>query len=139
MDFVRLLNTKHFDPKRGKFTSLAFKNSTGGGASVISTHCVAQSGIPICSHIDAYYPERITGRPPIFWDFPASILPIGWDLQQQTSETGDVCHHNIIGVSDRQLRSLLGSAVLSDFSICASDGVRSARPSDVEPVVGIQT
>lgn len=35
MKFIRILNAIHYDPRKQRFTSLAFKNSTGGGISVI--------------------------------------------------------------------------------------------------------
>ena len=131
MELIRLLNAKHYDPQRGKFTSLAFKNSTGGGVSVVCAECVSKADVPICDHIAAYYPERVTGKPPIFWKFAVGILPEGWAIEQQTSESGDVCHYNIVNVSDRQLRAILGDASLDDFCTCSPSGIRRTQSSDV--------
>ena len=132
MGFIRVIHQKHYDPDRRNFKSLAFKpSSDGSGISVIDEECISQSGTSICEHIEVFYKD-ITGLPPIFWQVPTDALPEGHRFIQQTSITGDICHHNLIGVSDKEARMLLKRAKLSDFNICSENGIhRPLTESDV--------
>lgn len=121
MKFIRILNAIHYDPRKQRFTSLAFKNSTGGGISVIHHECVlAQKQTP-CRHIEHYYPPPTSSQPPIFWEFDEAALPAGFTAEQQTTESGDVCHYNLVGVSDKAARDLLIRQSLAEFQICEGD------------------
>ncbi len=128
MKFIRILNAVHYDTRKQRFTSLAFKNSTGGGISVMHQECVfAQNHIP-CQHIERYYPPPTSSQPAIFWVFDEAVLPAGFTAEQQTTQSGDVCHYNILGASDKAARELLIQQSLAEFQICES---RLSRPLTV--------
>src|SRR5258706_3915532 len=71
----------------------------------------------ICDHIREPY-ASVGGEPPIFWIFAATALPPGYRLERKDSQTGDRCHHNLLGLTDRQLRNLIINVPLSAMSIC---------------------
>lgn len=134
MGFIRVIHQQHYDPDKGNFKSLAFKpSSDGSGISVIDEECISQGGIGACEHIDRFY-ENLAGEPPVFWNIPANKLPQNHGFIQSTSTSGDVCHHNLIGVSEREARLLLKQAKLNDFRICTQDG--SHRPLTVSDTMG---
>lgn len=118
MRLVRILNAMHFDPRKQRFTSLAFKNSTGGGISVVSKECIQQQDRTVCDHIKRYYPPPTSSMPPIFWEIAEELLPPEYTLTQQTSPTGDICHYNIEGISDKHAREMLLHCQLDEFRIC---------------------
>jgi len=130
MNFIRILNALHYDPRKQRFASLAFKNSTGGGISVIHQECVfAQNQTP-CQHIERYYPPPTSSRPAIFWVFDEAVLPAGFTAEQQTTQSGDVCHYNLLGVSDKAARDLLIRQRLADFQICEDEMSRPLLAAD---------
>ncbi len=128
MALVRLIHGKHYDKRRKRFTSLAFKNSKGGGISVILRECVDATKKSICQHIRTYYQARIAGEPPIYWDFPQSILPDEHHVEPHA--TNDPCHANILRVSDSQAKELLPRD-LAVYQICVHGGSRSLTEADV--------
>ena len=135
MEYIRFLHVRHFDnhPKQNRFKSLAFRNSTGGGASVVQRACIDATNITICDHIRRYYSPAIAGEPPIFWIFDESILTAGHRLEQERSDTGDDCHYNIHGVSDAHYKKILKSKRLEDFLICDGAQARQLVRGDLPP------
>lgn len=124
MELVRLLSHRHFDPRKARFNSLAFKN-TGQepGISVINSDCIRATGASICEHIKTYY-SGLAGEPAIYWVFSSETLPDGHTLEQETSSTGDICHYNIRGVPDAVARQWFKgySSDLSNFQVCTPNG-----------------
>jgi len=88
---------------------------------VIEANCIIQKGVSICEHLEKYY-KSVSGTPPIFWNIDSKILPEKCEFIQQTSESGDVCHHNIVGLSKKESRDIFKQVRLSDFRTCRSDG-----------------
>ena len=101
MEYIRILSLHHFDRKRRKFTSLAFKNSSNSGISVVSRECIRESGNRICPHIYRFY-GRIASDPAIFWIFPFNELPDKCSLEPSLSDTGDECHYNLEGLTNSE-------------------------------------
>jgi hypothetical protein len=132
MEFIRIIHQSHYDPDKGRFTSLAFKpSSDGSGISVIDAICISQTNTSVCEHIKKYY-KSVSGDPPIFWNINSKIFPEKCEFIQQTTKTGDVCHYNIVGLSEKEARIILRQAPLSDFNICTNGGNhRPLRISDV--------
>lgn len=130
MNFIRILNALHYDPRKQRFTSLAFKNSTGGGISALHQECVLAQNQTPCQHIERYYPPPTSSQPPIFWSFNEAILPTGFTAEQQTTQSGDVCHYNLLGVSDKAARDLLIRQRLADYQICEGSESRPLTPAD---------
>lgn len=130
MKFIRILNAIHYDPRKQRFTSLAFKNSTGGGISVIHQECVLAQNRTPCQHITRYYPPPTSSQPPIFWEFDEAALPAGFTAEQQTTESGDVCHYNLLGISDKAARDLLIRQSLAAFQICDNDMAHPLTAAD---------
>lgn len=131
MKFVRILNLRHYDPRKKRFVSLAFKNSTGGGISVIQRECVTAQNHTVCQHIERFYPPPTSSQPPIYWEFDEAELPMGFVAEQQTTDSGDVCHHNLLGISDKAARSLLMQQPLSAFHICERANSRPLIADDL--------
>lgn len=131
MKLVRILNVLHYDQRKQRFTSLAFKNSTGGGISVIHKECVTEQSPSICQHIRQFYPPPTSSEPPIFWEFDQAVLADGCQLEQQTSPTGDVCHYNILNLPDKTARALIVQQPLQAFQICTNGQERSLQMEDL--------
>ena len=128
MELIRLVPKQHFDRTKRRFNRLAFRNSSdGSGISVIASECIERLSPSICWHIRYFYSEVSRG-PAIFWRFAAEILPTGCRLEQQDSATGDVCHYNIVNLSDGEARQLFQryASDLAAFQLCEADG--AARP-----------
>jgi hypothetical protein len=121
MGFIRIIHQKHYDPDRKTFSSLAFKPSSDGGISVISRECIALSGSSVCGHIARFY-KSVSGEPPIFWEIPEVVLPANCQFIQEPSDTGDDCHHNLVGLSDREARRIIKRTPLGEMSVCLETG-----------------
>jgi hypothetical protein len=107
---------------------MAFRNSSNdGGISVISSPCVIELTGNVCDHIRRYYPT-VGGHPIIFWEFEENILPEGYSLEKETSDSGDVCHHNIKGVSDSQAGKIIKGLSVEEFSHCNNSHVIQFNP-----------
>jgi hypothetical protein len=130
MKFIRILNAIHYDPRKQRFTSLAFKNSTGGGISVIHQECILAQNRTPCQHIEQFYLPPTSSQPPLFWEFDEAALPTGFTAEQQTTASGDVCHYNLLGISDKAARDLLVRQSLADFQICDKDMARPLTAAD---------
>ncbi len=121
MGFIRIIHPKHYDPDSNRFRSLAFKPSSDGGISVISRECIEQTGSSICGHIAKFY-ASVLGDPPIFWEIPEAVLPPTGQFIQAPSDTGDDCHHNLVGLSDREARRIIKQMLLGEMSVCLETG-----------------
>lgn len=102
MELLRIINIQnHYDRKRRRFNSLAFKN-LDGGISVIEKDCIEKEE---CQHIRRYY-SNITGTPPVYWQFNIEILPTGFSIEHTLSKSGDVCHCEIKGLTDKAAKDV---------------------------------
>ncbi len=132
MGYIRVIHQHFYDPDRGRFQSLAFRpSSDDSGISIIDEECVLRTSPSICDHIEKFYHD-IAGNPPIFWIFYANILPEACKFIQQTSDSGDECHHNLIGLTDKQARNIFKQVTLNAFRICTANG--DHRPLDQDDV-----
>lgn len=142
MEGIRILNKRHYDRRLQRFTSLAFNNTGDNpGISIISRECILLAGRTICEHIRKYY-GGTASEPPIFWCFTTEILPTGYRLEQEDSLSGDTCHYNIKGLSDKQAKKLFMKFAekLEAFRICHNDGShRTLARKDVEGTEKIRT
>ena len=122
MRLIRLLNIRHYDSKRGRFTSEAFR-TFGQGVSVFDADCAEQSSGTICSHIAKFYAST-AGDPATFWEFSKEQLPEQAQVVQEESATGDLCHHDIRGLTTKQERSffLPFSDQFEQFETCPPHG-----------------
>ncbi len=133
MGFIRLIHKQHYDPDKKRFASLAFKpSSDGSGISVVDTDCILRTSSSICEHIERFYRD-VSGTPPIFWDLQPQILPENCQLIRQRSSTGDDCHYNLVGLSEKEARAIFKAVPLTDFNICINtEGYRPLSISDLE-------
>ena len=131
--YISLLPPEHYDAKKGRYTRLAFKNSAGGGVSVIAVDCALATSGSLCAHIARFYPRRLKGDPPAFWRFRAPELASGSVLAQSPSASGDMCHHDIIGMSDNDCSRLLKTRSTKHLEICDANGLRAMAASDLPP------
>ena len=133
MQFVRVIHPRHFDKNLKRFQSLAFKPSTSGGISVFCHKCAIETSGEICKHIEKYYAE-ISGTPSIFWLFDTCILPVNHSIDQSPSNTGDDCHHDIKGLTDKEsARIFKNNAIFpSSFQICSCPNQRTLDIVDID-------
>lgn len=63
----------------------------------------------------------MTSQPPIvYWRFESNILPDGHTLEAEVSTTGDECHYNIGGLTDRDAKNFFRDKLRDDGTL--SDG-----------------
>jgi hypothetical protein len=68
-------------------------------------------------------------------------LPNGYSLRQFDSDSGDVCHHNIQGVSDKKARKLFVGPQKEGrlaLEICDGDAYRLLTPEDIDRLLADQ-
>src|ERR1700690_58479 len=95
MRLVHIIHGSHYLRLEERFSNMAFSNSPrSGGISVISSDCIERVTGNICRHINYYYPD-IAGNPIIYLEFDDTELPEEHEIHQETSPSGDECHHNI--------------------------------------------
>lgn len=136
MAYIRLLNfSLHYSKELGRFKSPAFEN-TGKppGISVIDLDCANHSSGNACQHCARYY-AAVAGLPIIFWTIPDQIVEDGCHLEQETTESGDVCHYNIRGLSDNRARKIIIRVPIEELMICADEGPRSMTGDDLNALL----
>ena len=141
MQLIRLLRHNYVHPVENRFVSEAFKNYGGagkadGGFSVVEWECVERMGKSVCAHLGQYYPGFSRDGKTFFFRFDSSLLPPGHSLVQTPSDTGDDCHHDIRGVSDKTLKSWFKKAFpgIESFLVCAETGeIRPMTEADLLP------
>lgn len=71
----------------------------------------------------------------MFWEVPPAILSRqGCNLEQIISDAGDHCHHNIMGIPEKEARRIIIKVPTHEFKICDSKGIRSLTESDLPSV-----
>ena len=133
MEAVRFFTKHQWDNRLGRFSSVAFRNSSNNtGISVIDRKCAIDCNRTICAHILAYYSPPAE-HPIIFWSFDKSLLPSEVVVQQSNSSSGDICHYNIIGFTDKQARSFMiaNTKDLQSISICVDGQERPIERRDL--------
>lgn len=131
MAFIRVIHPKHYDPRKKRFQSPAFKPSKANKISVFEEECAIQASGSKCAHIRKFYPT-VTGEPPIFWEVPSSTFgKQGCHCEQIISDTGDPCHHNIMGIPEKEARRIIISVPTHEFMLCDSQGIRPLQESDL--------
>lgn len=136
MAYIRLLNfSLHYSKELGRFKSPAFEN-TGKppGISVIDLDCANLASGDACQHCARYY-AAISGIPIIFWQIPNQVTEDGCQVEQETTESGDVCHYNIRGLSDNRARKTIIKVPIEDLTICADGGPRQMTRDDLDMLV----
>ncbi|MEZ4713750.1 MAG: hypothetical protein R3A44_41565 [Caldilineaceae bacterium] len=82
------------------------------------------------TYIEQFYPPPTSSQPPIFWEFDETLLPVGFTAEQQTTASGDICHYNLLGVSDKAARNLVLRQNLADFQLCEQESARPLTADD---------
>lgn len=137
-DYVRIVHLKHWERERNRFYPFAFKRSSksekdpDGGVSLVSAKCVRSSNKSLCEHLRYYYPPSIVSEPPVFLCITEEELP-DCELKQKTSESGDVCHYNLVGWSHGRCTKFLETfwKIPEKLVICL-DGERHLTLQDIE-------
>lgn len=125
-EYTRVIHPNDYDSEKGRFKSISFKPSSDGGISVFKTECGIRSNGTICSHIARYYDAR-TGNPAIYWEIPSTDIPSECQFKQTPSSTGDGCHLDILGWTEKESGRYIGACM-----ICAPTGTRPLRKEDLE-------
>lgn len=136
MAYIRLLNfSLHYSKELGRFKSPAFEN-TGKppGISVIDLDCANLASGNVCRHCARYY-ASVAGTPIIFWVIPDQIVEDGCNLEQETTESGDVCHYNIRGLSDNRARKIIIRVPIEELMVCADEVPRSMTGDDLNALL----
>ena len=140
MDYIRLLPRQHWDARKGRFISLAFKpSSIGGGISVIAVDCAEERSGSICRHIKHYHPSQ-PSESVIFWRISTELWKHqGLRFERTPVPDGDPCHADITGIDVGTARDLFKEIArdngISKFEIC-SDGVpRQLERKDLDILV----
>ena len=132
MELVLLLHISHYDERLGRFRSECFERSGDGtGISVIDAECSIETTGSICAHARAFY-GKIAWQPPIFWRFDEAILPAGSWLDAVPSDTGDMCHRNIEGLSNGRAKKFFKRQENPIFYICDDDQFRPLTANDIQ-------
>ena len=120
MPFVRLIHREHYNARKRRFLDLAFKNSKDGtGISTVEYDCAVRASVTFCQHAPTYYPSYAS--PTIFWPIPEGIFP-NESYVQETSTTGDDCHHNIKHISPGDADRIRKTIRVGDCRICDGTG-----------------
>ena len=131
-EYIRVVHPRDYDIEQGRFKSLSFKPSTEDkGISIFNTECGITASGSVCQHIEKYY-NTLTGDPPIFWEVPTEDIPEGCSLPQSDSESGDKCHHNIIGWGEKKSKAYIKKKAFDTYLICDPNGVRPLTKEDLE-------
>ncbi len=137
MEFVLLLHVADYDETLGRFRSSCFENSSdGSGISIVDARCAERTTGSVCDHAIRYY-SGVSWNPPIFWRFEESELPPDRELEYAPSDTGDVCHVNVKGISDNRAKKFFKRLPQDRFFICSPAGPRQLTTADITAQVAI--
>ncbi len=132
MGLLRVIHPRHFDPSRGNFQSLAFREaSDGSGISVFDKDCALQASGTVYNHIQRFYPPPVSGEPIICWEIPVAMIPNECQIVPVLSESGDDCHYDLRGWPKKAARSLFVSLELERFALCTPPGLSPLSRSDL--------
>lgn len=114
-EFARVFHIDDFDTEAGRFRSVGHSKD---GISVSCVVCAEFYSSSICSHIRRTK-ATIASEPPIFWKFKRRQLPVDAKLVH-CIEDADICHHNLMSISQGGWKRMVKSAPVSDFYVCVS-------------------
>lgn len=132
MPFIRLLNVSHhYDARRRRFASLAFRpSSDGSGISVVERDCAEEHSGTICSHIRTHYAST-AGTPVVFWAIPQEQIPDECNFVHSVSGTDLWCHYDLTGWKKSHAEKTIKRVPIEDAQICTDDGVRALSFDDL--------
>ena len=124
MELIRLFHPREFDKNIKRFRSSCFTNSSdGSGISLVDLLCAQQhpDSTTVCQHIERFYPE-VVGSPIAYWLIQSSQLPQKTRIEPEVSDTGDPCHVNLTGLTDKESRKFFKENYKPEnISICDND------------------
>lgn len=101
--------------------------------SVIQLECIKKRGVSVSEHIRTYY-AGIAGEPIVFLIIEDRALPVGYTIRQTPSDpmgqNDDKCHHEIFGVSNKNLKKLRKRPI-NEYHVCDNGGHRNLTEQDV--------
>jgi hypothetical protein len=137
---ARYLNAeKFYDPDKRRFQSLAFRNSSNGGISLVDVECAIKASGDLCSHGRIFYQGNKnrpgpTGNPVIFWEIPKDVIPVNCSWEPSVSTTGDNCHGDLKDWKDKEAEKVFKKTSLEQMTICAENGSRPLQIEDLEAI-----
>ena len=82
----------------------------------------------LCIHVEQFY-SKITGTPIVVWYLDKSIIDEEITLEEEPSDTGDICHRNIKGLSKGAARRFAKNHCKPEnLSVCIEQEARSFDP-----------
>lgn len=137
-NYVRIVHLKHWETHRSRFSFAAFNRSkaksdgSSGGVSVVSADCVRKSERSICEHLRHYYPPNIVSDPAVFLPIQSDEFP-GGEMKQETTDSGDECHYNLIWTRSKETKFLESFWDKPEkLIICTDKGERSLDVEDIK-------
>jgi len=67
----------------------------------------------------------------MFWRFDLDTLPENFSLDSGVYDNGDVCHTNIVNLTEKQERAIAKRVVVGEVQVCTPDGPRVAALSEI--------
>lgn len=99
--------------------------------SVVECECAERSSGLICKHAKRFYAEdNIVGEPIMFFLIEREEIPEGGNLKQSRSTSGDDCHHDVEGVSDKRLKTAFKGKNWAAIQVCEGDKPRPFNEAD---------
>ena len=133
--YTRAIHPDDYDIERGRFKSISFKpyieNGTDLGISVFDSNCGIETSGSLCAHTARYYSAR-TGDPAIYWQIPDNDIPSGCGIESNPSSTGDNCHRDIIGWSQKESGAYIKKLPIENCIICDPQGIRPLQKEDLD-------
>ena len=107
MQIVRGLGASRYSKKKKQFKKQSCFNTYRDGISVIDLECIMDTTGEVCRHLESRYETAVGHRPFMYWiinkeDMDARFGPDNFSLIPKKSESGDICHLVITGLSDDQ-------------------------------------
>src|SRR5688500_7412443 len=146
MEIIRILPLRQFDPYKGRFSNLVFKQPSGTGLgpdgkkgiSVFDRECAEQLGRSPCEHIAHFYAAEFR-QPCAYWSFSSALLdpPVGStniptpEFVKEPSSTGDPCHCNIHFLGSERSKKLFDNRFSEGLLMLCVDGIGRAFEADV--------
>ena len=62
----------------------------------------------------------------MYWEFDEKLLPTNCGIEQKTSKSGDICHHNILNLSHKEPRNISKHCNIEDVQFCNVDNTHQS-------------
>ena len=100
--------------------------------SIFDRDCAEAASGLICAHIEQFY-KGLGGDPPVFYLLDENELPAGFVMTPTPSDSGDVCHFEVDGCSNKRLyKAFKDKCGWQKFHTCENGEIRPLAEADVK-------